>query len=129
MFPLYIFHFMCMNFSWWSFCIFFFTFHVHFWWSLCITSRYSHSCNSHCNSFFVGKTEMLITFVGVFESWTFQQSQSQNPNLNWTKIIIILDYYPTLGARLLPQKWFFTKYSNFIMDFFYQKKWSEFMIV
>ena len=73
---------------------------------------------------FVGKTEMLITFVGVFESWTFQQSQSQNPNLNWTKIIIILDYYSTLGTRLLPQKWFLYQ----ILKFYYGFLLSEKMI-
>ena len=42
------------------------------------------------------------------------------------------NHYPGLlsytSARLLPQKGFFTKYSNFIMDFFYQKTWSDFMI-
>ena len=105
-FPLYIFHFMCMNFSWWSFCIFFYIscaflkitlYHIMVFSFLQLSLQF----------LFVRKTEMLITFVGVFESWTFRQSQSQNPNLNWTKIIIILDYYPTLGTRLLPQKWFF----------------------
>ena len=38
----------------------FFLFHVHFSWSLCITSRYFHSCNSHCNSFMLEKLKCWL---------------------------------------------------------------------
>ena len=121
---------MCVSIIYFSFhddhFVFFFTFHVHFSWSLCITSRYFHSCNSHCNSFMLEKLKCWLHLSEFFESWTFRQSQSQNPNLNWTKIIIILDYYPTLGARLLPQKWFFYQIFKFYYGFLLSEKMIRF---
>ena len=124
-FPLYIFHFMCMNFSWWSFCIFFYIscaflmitlYHIKVFSFLQLSLQF----------LFVRKTEMLITFVGVFWKLKFpaKTKSKPKPQLNQN------NHYPGLLSYTrrppTPSKMIFYQMFKFYYGFLLSEKMIRF---
>ena len=129
-FPLYIFHFMCMNFSWWSFCIFFYIscaflmitlYHIKVFSFLQLSLQFLF-CWKNWNVDYICRSFWKLNFPAKPKS---KPKPQLNQNNHYPGLLSYTRHPPTPSKMIF----FFTKYSNFIMDFCYQKKWSQFMII